>query len=147
MAVVLIVTRRLSVYLPPEIYMSRARASLEAEHLAHRLGREASAVTPEKLPTTIPSGNETLIHLIELPLVHAWAVTALWIGIERTDDLTLPSLTLITGDDAEAIAWFRTRVGTVEGIAMTSRFYESQIIRDGRDQYVGVHHLKQVGNL
>src|SRR5262249_20670061 len=144
-AIILLTTRGLGVYLPPELYESRPRALLEVEHLTRRIASRSSAL-PAELPVVVRAGNDLVIHAVELDVPAMWLETSLWLVVECHEGVA-PTLSLLGGQDPEALEALRARVGTTPASHLAASFHEATVLRQGEEIYVGVHHLKRVGNL
>jgi hypothetical protein len=119
---------------------------VEVQHLARRV-TGASFVPHEELPLVVVGSDDVVIRAVEIQVPQTWLETSLWLLVEMGESDSLPRLSLISGDDPDANDVFLSKVGTTVGSYLPLSFYESTLVRQNGETYVGVHHLKRVGNL
>lgn len=100
---VLLVTRGLKVWLPPEIY------------LQHELGERESARWRAilRLPTAAPSFSATarFLHLLETRFPEPWRACPVHVGVTWSErSYPRPKIELMAADEFEAAEWLRRRV-------------------------------------
>jgi hypothetical protein len=131
---VLIVTRGLKVWLPPELYLSRDLAAREAVRW-HAILR---------LPVDAPhySSSARYLHLVESMFPEPWRACPVWVGVSwHVHSFPRPKIELMAADTQEANEWLKRR--TPKGIDM-GKSGQVQFERRGRLASVGVFRVKRV---
>ena len=111
---VLIVTRGLRVWLPPEVYLQRRLAEVESQRWRAAL----------RLPVAQPrfSPRARFLHLIASEFPDSWRACPVWVGVTWSAK-TYPRLRseLMATDEKEATTWFRRRTPKSVGRGSRSR--------------------------
>jgi hypothetical protein len=144
MAVALVVSRGLSLMLPPELYTSSERANREAACLALHLSRRRSA---HKIAVgdAVVLGADRMLHLITIPFDPPWRACPLWLGIKWKEGQSSPRVTPMAADADEARAWFEQAARGATPVAPTNdSWLETTLTRRGTRTYVAVHRLKRI---
>ena len=101
---ILIVTRGLKVWLPPEVYLQHDLAVREAERWRVTL----------RLPAVNPSGfspNARCLHLLPSMFPEPWRACPVWVGVTWTErSYPRPRIALMPVDEQEAASWLRRRI-------------------------------------
>ena len=99
---VLVVTRGLRVWLPPELYLNRALAIRESTRW------RSTFRLPNEPPKFSPNGR--WLHLTETLFPEPWRACPVWVGV-TWGERRYPHLRieLMAADEAEAAAWLRRR--------------------------------------
>ena len=131
---VLIVTRGLSVWLPPEVYLQRNLAERESKRWRATL----------RLPTVQPELSERAryLHLVATEFPDSWRACPVWIGMSWSRK-TYPRFRseLMAADEDEATSWLRRR--TPEGLSVRPGV-QMEFDRRGVRTSVGVFRVKRV---
>ncbi len=139
----LIITKDLRVWLPPELYLVPRLALREARRWTETLGRRRAPEDPfAASPTRLRAG--LLLHAIETDFMEPWRVCPLWVGV-RWSERSYPSLKVevMAADTDEALAWIRTRsrsplVGRADPDCRLECFFERRKVLT----YVAAHRVK-----
>ncbi len=131
---VLIVTRGLKVWLPPELYLQRELAARESERWRSIL----------RLPATPPefSVRARCLHLIETMFPEPWRACPVRVGFTwSVRSYPLSKIELMAADEQEAIDWLRRR--TPRAIEVEHRD-QVEFIRRGISASAGIFRVKRV---
>jgi hypothetical protein len=130
---VLVVTRGLSVWLPPEVYLQRSLAERESKRWRTTL----------RLPTVQPrwSQRARYLHLVTTEFPDSWRACPVWFGMSWSLK-TYPRFRseLMAADEEEAALWLRRR--TPKGHSLPGMQIEFD--RRGVRTSVGVFRVKRV---
>ena len=139
-----IVTRRLRVAFPPELYLEWRIAWRETKRWASTLSRGRSL--DDEAPTSpIRVGSGRLLHLIEADFDEPWRACPLWVGV-RWSEKSFPRIKteLMAADTDEATAWVRSHTrGGLELSSDPENRLECRSSRHGVGTYVAAHRLKR----
>ena len=131
---VLLVTRGLRVWLPPEVYLSQDLAIRESVRwrATFRMPSE-----PRRL-----SLNTRTVHLTETRFPESWRACPVWVGTSWSER-TYPRMRieLMAADENEAAGWVRRR--TPKGASVCAGC-NAQFARRGVFTNVGVFRVKRV---
>lgn len=134
---VLIVTRGLRVWLPPEVYLQRRLAELESQRWRATL----------RLPAVQPrfSAGVRYLHLVETEFPDSWRACPVWVGVISTAR-AYPRIRfeLMAADENEAAQWLRRR--TPKGFSAKPG-ERAEFERRGVLTSVGVFRVKRVMGL
>lgn len=130
---VLVVTRGLSVWLPPEVYLQHSLAERESKRWRTTL----------RLPTVQPrwSQRARYLHLVTTEFPDSWRACPVWFGMSWSLR-TYPRFRseLMAADEEEAALWLRRR--TPKGQSLPGMQVEFD--RRGVRTSVGVFRVKRV---
>jgi hypothetical protein len=130
----LIVSRRLEVWLPPELYLTRSLAEREVERWRTVL---RIPMTPRVNPESVRS-----LSLVESEFPEAWYACPVWMGLAWTEkSFPDPKIDLMAADEAEATTWLRRR--TPKGIQIDHPG-QVEFQRRGIRKTVGIWRVKRV---
>ena len=131
---VLMVTRGLKVWLPPEVYLQRSLAEREVERWREWL----------RLPTVQPrfSDRARYLYLVTTEFPDSWRACPVWVGISWSTK-TYPRFRseLMAADEREAAVWLRRRAP--KGVSVRPGV-DTGFDRRGLRASVGVFRAKRV---
>jgi hypothetical protein len=131
---VLIVTRGLSVWLPPEVYLQRELAARESARWRSIL--RLSASPPEF------SSRARCLHLLETMFPEPWRACPVRVGLTwSVRSYPLPKIELMAADEQEAVHWLRRRLP--KGMEAEHRD-QVEFLRRGVLSSAGIFRVKRV---
>jgi hypothetical protein len=142
----LLITRDLRLYMPPELFRSRTNADFEARRWRWFL-YGLTRVSDQRLAGgQVKVGVRNVLHLIEMDMPESWGAMRLWACLAMNED-KYPKLDaeLIAGDFEEGHAWVRQHSRKQE--APSESFgaewcYEMTFHRRGVKHYAAAHRIR-----
>lgn len=143
---VLLVTKGMQVYLPPELYLNLDQAEDEARRwLAILFGWRPSSKRSVSTGV-VRAGRQFSMHLIRFELPNQWSAGALWLGAEWCER-AFPRMrtTLLPVDFPGAESWAGGKLAWRGGSIKTSPWLLSgQYSRGGLRRYISASRIKRV---
>jgi hypothetical protein len=142
----LLITRDMRLYMPPELYRSRADADFEARRWLWFLFG-LNRVSDKRLAGgEVKVGVRHVLHLFEMEMPESWGAMELWACLATNED-AYPKLTvdLITGDFEEGKAWVlrHSRKSEAPGESFGAEWcFEKTFHRRGVKHYSTAHKLR-----
>jgi hypothetical protein len=143
----LLITRDMRLYMPPELYWSRAEADFEARRWLWFLFGLRRVSDKRLEGGEVKVGVRHVLHLFKMEIPESWGAMRLWACIATNED-TYPKLTvdLIAGNPEEGKAWVLQHARKQE--APSESFgsdwcYEMTFHRRGVLHYASAHRAKQ----
>ena len=141
----LVVTKELRVWMPPEVYLERAMALREARRWVSVLSRRrrSPADVGARSPLSLP--GHAALHVVETQFMEPWRACRLWVGMRcSSKEGTTIQFELLALDSDEAAAWVRDGRGLEPDPGSDPEFsLESTWERAGVRSHVAVHRLKR----
>ena len=142
----LLITRDMRLYMPPELFRSRTNADFEARRWLWFL-YSLTRVSDQRLAGgQVKVGVRNVLHLIEMDMPESWGAMRLWACLAMNED-KYPKLDaeLIAGDFDEGHAWVLQHSRKQE--APSESFgaewcYEMTFHRRGTKHYAAAHRLR-----
>ena len=142
----LLITRDLRLYMPPELFLSRQAADFEARRwlwFLYGLNR----VSDKRLAGgQVKVGVRNVLHLIEMEMPESWGSMRLWACLAMNED-TYPRVDadVIAGNPEEGHAWVlqHSRKQEAPSESFGSEWcYELTFHRRGVKHYAAAHRVK-----
>lgn len=140
----LVITKDLHVWMPPEVYTERAIALREARRWVSVLSRRRSPADVGA-ESSLPLPGHAALHLAESQFAEPWRACPLWVGVRWSSEegATLQS-ELLALDPDEAEAWVRERSkAELNPDSDPELRFESTWERAGVRSHLAVHRLKR----
>jgi hypothetical protein len=102
----LLITRDLRLYMPPELFRSRVTADFEARRWLWFLYGLTRVSDKRLAGGQVKVGVRNVLHLVEMEMPESWGAMRLWACLATNEDI-YPKLNaeLIAGDFDEGHAW------------------------------------------
>jgi hypothetical protein len=141
----LIITKRLQVWMPPELYLDRGVGAREAGRWVETLSRRRP---PDDLLAASPFAlrDEVLLHFLECEVMEPWRACPLWVFV-RWSETSYPRIAaeLFAADPEEAAVRVRNRAKTASVVQVESgRIVACTLRRRGVTSHVAAHRVKRV---
>ncbi len=141
----IIITKGLRVWMPPELYIVRSLAVREARRWVEALSRRHAREDPVAA-SPIHLRDQVLLHVIETDFEEPWRSCPLWIGI-RWSERSYPrlKLELMAADADEALAWIRSQSrNPLMGSNESEVRLECSFERRGVRSHIAAHRVKRL---
>jgi hypothetical protein len=142
----LLITRDMRLYMPPELFRSRVTADFEARRWLWFLYGLTRVSDKRLAGGQVKVGVRNVLHLIEMEMPESWGAMRLWACLATNEDM-YPKLNaeLIAGDFDEGHAWVLQHSRKQE--APSESFgaewcYEMTFHRRGVKQYAAAHRVR-----
>src|SRR4051794_3102124 len=142
----LLITRDMRLYMPPELFRSRATADFEARRWLWFLYGLTRVSEKRLAGGQVKGGVRNVLHLVEMEMPESWGAMRLWACLAMNED-TCPRVDaeLIAGDFDEGHAWVLQHSRKQE--APSESFgaewcYEMTFHRRGVKHYAAAHRIK-----
>jgi hypothetical protein len=142
----LLITRDMRLYMPPELFRSRANADFEARRWLWFLFGLTRVSDKRLAGGQVKVGVRSVLHLLEMEMPESWGAMRSWACLATNEDM-YPKLTvdLIAGDFDEGHAWVLRHSRKFE--APSDSFgaewcYEITFYRRGVKHYTAAHRIK-----
>jgi hypothetical protein len=143
----LLITRDMRLYMPPELFRSRENADFEARRWLWFLFGLTRISNKRLAGGQVKVGVRSVLHLVEMDVPESWGAMRLWACLATNEDMH-PKLTvdLIAGDVDEGHAWVLQHSRKQE--APSESFgaewcYEMTFHRRGVKHYAAAHVLRR----
>ena len=143
----LLITRDMRLYMPPELFRSRTNADFEARRWLWFLFGLTRVSDKRLAGGQVKVGVRSVLHLVEMEMPESWGAMRLWACLATNEDI-YPKLTvdLIAGDFDEGHAWVLQHSRKQE--APSESFgaewcYEMTFHRRGMKHYAAAHSLRR----
>jgi hypothetical protein len=142
----LLITRDMRLYMPPELFRSKATADFEARRWLWFLYGLTRVSDKRLAGGQVKVGVRNVLHLVEMEMPESWGAMRLWACLATNEDI-YPKLNaeLIAGDFDEGHAWVLQHSRKLE--APSESFgaewcYEMTFQRRGVKQYAAAHRIR-----
>jgi hypothetical protein len=142
----MLITRDMRLYMPPELFRSRTNADFEARRWLWFLFGLTRVSDKRLAGGQVKVGVRSILHLIETEMPESWGAMRLWACL-ATNEGAYPKLNveLIAGDFDEGHAWVRQHSRKQE--APSDSFgaewcYEMTFHRRGVKHYAAAHRIR-----
>ena len=142
----LLITRDMRLYMPPELFWSRQTADFEARRWLWFLYGLTRVSDKRLAGGEVKVGVRNVLHLVEMEMPESWGSMRLWACLAMNED-TYPKVNvdLIAGDFDEGHAWVLQHSRKFEAPSESSgadRCYELTFHRRGVKHYAAAHRIK-----
>jgi hypothetical protein len=142
----LLITRDMRLYMPPELFWRRSTADFEARRWLWFLFGLTRISDKRLAGGQVKVGVRSVLHLFEMEMPESWGAMRLWACLATNED-RYPKLDvdLIAGDFNEGKAWVlqHSRKSEAPGESFGAEWcYENTFHRRGVKHYVAAHRLR-----
>jgi hypothetical protein len=140
----LVITKDLRVWMPPEVYLESGMAAREARRWASTLSRRRKPIEIDA-DFSMQLPRNAALHVVEKGFPEAWRACPLWVGVRWSSKQgAIPGTEMLAVESEDAAEWVRSGSGVAldPGSDPELRF-EASWERGGVRSYVAAHRLKR----
>ena len=140
----LLITKGLGVWMPPEVYLERGMASREANRWISVLSRRQALLVVGR-SVSVPLSGQAKLYVARKLFPEQWRACPIWVGVRWSQKPgAAPRLELMAMDLDEATAWVQARSKRALDPGPRSDFrIESTWDRSGVREYTAAHRVKR----
>lgn len=143
---VVIVTKGLRVWLPPEVYLQTKVAAREITRWVGVLSKGRTLPAGEPIESPVRAGRDVLLHVVPTGFLEPWHACPVWVGVHWSRS-TYPKLDtkLFVASSEEAHEWVGGKAGRRAADAEPAALgHEALFIRRGVETYVAALQVKRL---
>jgi hypothetical protein len=140
----LLITRKLQVWMPPEVYLEPGMAGRETRRWIRTLSSR------RRIPATMDNNSVSLgrgaaLHVRQLGFPEPWRACPLWVGVHWSDkEGQRPDIELLAMDSQEAELWASAHAkGAIEPGTDPELCFRANWEHRGRRHMIAIHRVKR----